>query len=41
VRYSQDYELPGMLPRWILRSPYLHARIRNVDASAAPAGVVV
>ena len=41
LRYSQDQELPGMLHARILRSPYPHARIIGVDASAVPAGVVV
>jgi CO/xanthine dehydrogenase Mo-binding subunit len=41
VSYSQDVELPGMLHARILRSPYPHARIRGVDASAVPAGCVV
>jgi CO/xanthine dehydrogenase Mo-binding subunit len=41
VRYSQDIELPGMLHARILRSPYPHARILGVDATAAPAGAVV
>jgi CO/xanthine dehydrogenase Mo-binding subunit len=41
VSYSQDVELPGMLHARILRSPYPHARIRGVDASAVPASCVV
>jgi CO/xanthine dehydrogenase Mo-binding subunit len=41
VQYSQDVELPGMLHARILRSPYPHARIRGVDASAVPEGCVV
>lgn len=40
VRYAQDQELPGMLHARILRSPYPHARIVSVDASAVPAHVV-
>ncbi len=40
VRYSQDQELPGMLHARILRSPFAHARIVRVDASALPDGVV-
>lgn len=40
VRYSQDRELPGMLHARILRSPYPHARIVRVDASAVPSGAV-
>ncbi len=39
--YSADAELPGMLHARILRSPYPHARILRVDASAVPSGVVV
>jgi CO/xanthine dehydrogenase Mo-binding subunit len=34
-RYPGDVELPGMLWGKILRSPYPHARITKVDASAA------
>ena len=41
IRYSQDHELPGMLHARIVRSPYAHARIGRVDASAVPEGVVV
>ena len=41
VRYAQDVELPGMLHAAVVRSPYPHARIRRVDASAVPEGVVV
>ncbi len=41
TRYAQDHSLPGMLHGRILRSPYPHARIVRVDASAVPAGVVV
>jgi CO/xanthine dehydrogenase Mo-binding subunit len=40
VQYSQDVDLPGMLQARILRSPYAHARIRGVDASAVPEGCV-
>ena len=40
VRYAQDVELEGMLEARILRSPYAHARIGRVDASALPPGVV-
>jgi CO/xanthine dehydrogenase Mo-binding subunit len=40
IRYAQDQELPGMLHARILRSPFPHARIRGVDCSALPAGVV-
>lgn len=41
VRYSQDRELPEMLHARILRSPYPHARVLRVDASAVPPDVVV
>jgi CO/xanthine dehydrogenase Mo-binding subunit len=41
VAYSQDVELDGMLHARILRSPYPHARIRAVDASAVPGSCVV
>ena len=40
-RYAVDVELPGMLHARILRSPYPHARILGVDASAVPPEVVV
>src|ERR1700704_1149158 len=36
-RYLDDVQLPGMLYGAILRSPYAHARIISVDASAAEA----
>ena len=41
-RYVDDIKLPGMLYMDIVRSPYAHARILNIDASAALAmdGVV-
>jgi carbon-monoxide dehydrogenase large subunit len=35
--YIDDVQLPGMLHGAVLRSPYAHARIRSVDASAAEA----
>ncbi len=40
--YIDDIKLPNMLHMDIVRSPYAHARIRNIDASAAleMAGVV-
>ena len=34
-RYVDDVKLPGMLYGAVLRSPYAHARILSVDASAA------
>ncbi len=34
-RYIDDIKLPGMLYMDIVRSPYAHARILNIDASAA------
>jgi len=41
-RYSVDVALPHMLYGRILSSPYAHARVRHVDASAAEAmGAVV
>ncbi|MFQ5539275.1 MAG: xanthine dehydrogenase family protein molybdopterin-binding subunit, partial [Candidatus Binatia bacterium] len=33
--YTDDFTLPGMLHAVILRSPYAHARIKNIDARAA------
>jgi CO/xanthine dehydrogenase Mo-binding subunit len=41
TRYAQDLEAPGMLHAQIVRSPYPHARILRVDASAVPAGCTV
>ncbi|MFP5320020.1 MAG: aerobic carbon-monoxide dehydrogenase large subunit [Acidimicrobiia bacterium] len=40
--YIEDIKLPGMLHMALLRSPYAHARINSIDASAAQAlpGVV-
>jgi carbon-monoxide dehydrogenase large subunit len=35
--YVDDVSLPGMLHGAVLRSPYAHAKIRSVDASAAEA----
>src|SRR5919198_5801611 len=40
LRYAQDVEIDGMLYARILRSPYPHARVVRVDASAVPNGVV-
>ena len=34
-RYLDDVKLPGMLHMDIVRSPYAHAKILNIDASAA------
>ena len=41
-RYVDDIKMPGMLYMDIVRSPYAHAKILNIDASAALAmdGVV-
>ena len=41
-RYVDDVSMPGQLHAVLLRSPYPHARIRSIDASAARAmpGVV-
>jgi CO/xanthine dehydrogenase Mo-binding subunit len=41
VRYAADAELPGMLHAQVLRSPYAHARVVRVDATAVPDGLVV
>ena len=35
ARYSADINLPGMLYGRVLRSPYAHARILNIDVSKA------
>ncbi len=35
--YTDDVKLPGLVYAAILRSPYAHARIRRIDASAAKA----
>ena len=35
AKYAADYELPGMLWCKMLRSPYAHARILNIDTSRA------
>jgi len=35
AKYAADYELPGMLWCKILRSPYAHAKILNIDTSRA------
>ncbi len=40
-RYAVDAELPEMLHARILRSPYPHARVLSVDASAVTDDVVV
>ncbi|MCM2402408.1 xanthine dehydrogenase family protein molybdopterin-binding subunit [Rhizobium sp. S153] len=36
-RYTDDMVVPGMKYAYFVRSPYAHARVRNVDASAARA----
>src|SRR6266536_1442964 len=36
-RYIDDLQLPGMLHGAVLRSPYAHARLKSIDASAAEA----
>lgn len=41
VRYAEDVELPGMLHARIVRSPYAHARVLSVAASAMREDVVV
>src|SRR5205085_10817445 len=35
ARYTYDVRLPGMLYGRVLRSPHAHARVKNVDLSAA------
>ena len=35
--YIDDVQLPGMLHMAILRSPYAHAKMNSIDASAAQA----
>ncbi|HEX9442614.1 MAG TPA: xanthine dehydrogenase family protein molybdopterin-binding subunit, partial [Candidatus Binatia bacterium] len=37
AKFTGDFSLPGMLHGKILRSPYPHARIKNIDASKAEA----
>jgi xanthine dehydrogenase molybdenum-binding subunit len=34
-RYAEDFRTPGMLHARLLLSPYSHARVRSIDASAA------
>ena len=41
VRYAHDIERPGMLHAAFVRSPYPHARVLSVDASAVPSDCVV
>ena len=35
AKYAADYEMPGMLWCKVLRSPYAHAKILNIDTSPA------
>src|SRR5205823_9199864 len=35
AKYSFDINRPGMLHALILRSPYAHAQVKSLDASAA------
>lgn len=35
AKYAADYEMPGMLWCKMLRSPYAHAKILNIDTSRA------
>src|SRR5579862_5867539 len=35
VRFTSDFQLPGMTHAKVLRSPLAHARIRSIDASKA------
>ncbi len=41
ISYAQDVKLEGMLQARVLRSPFPHARIGRVDASAVSPGIVV
>jgi CO/xanthine dehydrogenase Mo-binding subunit len=41
VRYAHDIERPDMLHAAFVRSPYPHARVLSVDASAVPSDCVV
>src|SRR5262249_33794521 len=42
AKYTDDMSLPGMLHMVIVRSPFAHAKIKNIDVSKAKAveGVV-
>ncbi len=42
TRYTDDFQFPGMVSMVVVRSPHAHARITNIDTSAAKAapGVV-
>ena len=35
ARYSEDFRAPGMLFARLLLSPYSHAKVRDIDTSAA------
>src|SRR5712691_8753985 len=35
ARYTDDFQLPGMLHMVVVRSPHAHARIKSIDTSAA------
>jgi CO/xanthine dehydrogenase Mo-binding subunit len=37
ANYGADYNLPGMLYGYVLRSPHAHARIKRIDTSKAAA----
>ena len=41
ARYAVDAERPGMLHAAFVRSPYPHARVTSIDASAVPRDCVV
>jgi CO/xanthine dehydrogenase Mo-binding subunit len=41
ARYAHDVERPGMLHAALVRSPYPHARVLSVEASALPSDCVV
>jgi carbon-monoxide dehydrogenase large subunit len=36
-KYTDDFNLPGQLHAWIVRSPHAHGHIRNIDTTAARA----
>ena len=40
ARYAEDVDLDGQLHARLVRSPFAHARVRAVDASAIPDGCV-
>jgi aerobic carbon-monoxide dehydrogenase large subunit len=36
-KYTDDFDLPGQLYAWIVRSPHAHGHIRGIDTAAAKA----